>query len=437
MRPSTSVSPFRSAACCCRSRSRSSSARRLSCVTPAGLLQVEHRLLAAAELHALMLRRQEPAAPQPRVERLIDLARRDQDDEGRQVGVVAAQPVMHPRAHARAAGDLRSGLEERDRRIVVDRLGEHRADDAQVVDDLGGVRQQVGDPGAAAAVLREPELRPGERQRRLVARHAGEPLALAHRIGQLLAVARLEQRLVIERLELRRPAGHEQVDDALGLGRHVELAAEHAAIGRACRLAPCVGCRPAAPPGPRRHRRVHQVRQRDAAEPEPNRDSTCRRDRCGAGSGPTQQVMAAAVVAHGRSHSEHATNSSRFMIGAHHRRRRREVVRAEARDSTPRRRVERNAAASAGRAREHAPAVRRTVCARIAPRARRACARSAGGRRRDAAQPASPGSVSSIRSASTRAASTNCGSFSSTSACSGVVVTSRRRCRPRATPRRT
>ena len=106
-----------------------------------GIAEIEHRIRAAAELHALMLRRQEAAAPQARVERLVDLARRDQHDERRQVFVVAAQAVVHPRAHAGPPGDLRAGLEERDRRVVVDRVGEHRADDAEVVDDFGGVRQ--------------------------------------------------------------------------------------------------------------------------------------------------------------------------------------------------------------------------------------------------------------------------------------------------------
>ena len=39
-----------------------------------GIVEIKHRLLAGAELHALMLRRQETAAPEPRVERLVRLA---------------------------------------------------------------------------------------------------------------------------------------------------------------------------------------------------------------------------------------------------------------------------------------------------------------------------------------------------------------------------
>ena len=48
---------------------------------------------------------------------------------------------------------------------------------------LRGVRQQLADPRAALAVLRELEDRPGERQRRLVAGHAGEPLPLRTESG--------------------------------------------------------------------------------------------------------------------------------------------------------------------------------------------------------------------------------------------------------------
>ena len=97
--------------------------------------EVEHRLLAAAELDALIARRQEAAAPEAVVERLVGPPAREQDDERRQVLVLAPQAVGDPGAHARPAGELRAGLHERDRRVVVDRLGVHRADDADVVGD--------------------------------------------------------------------------------------------------------------------------------------------------------------------------------------------------------------------------------------------------------------------------------------------------------------
>ena len=72
-------------------------------------------------------------------------------------------------------------------------------------------------------MLRELERRAGEGRRRLVARHAGEPLAHADAGREVLAVHLDEQRLVVEQVELRRPAGHEQIDDALRLRRVMEF----------------------------------------------------------------------------------------------------------------------------------------------------------------------------------------------------------------------
>ncbi len=46
--------------------------------------------------------------------------------------------VVHSRAHARASRQLASGLKECDRWIVIDRLGVHRADQADVGGDRGG-----------------------------------------------------------------------------------------------------------------------------------------------------------------------------------------------------------------------------------------------------------------------------------------------------------
>ena len=94
---------------------------------------------AERNLHALVLRRQEAAAPQPVVERLVGRvagALRDQHDERGQVLVLAAEAVAEPGADARPAGELGAGLEEGDRRVVVDRLGVHRLDEAELVGDL-------------------------------------------------------------------------------------------------------------------------------------------------------------------------------------------------------------------------------------------------------------------------------------------------------------
>ena len=180
--------------------------------------EVEHRVLAAAELHALIAGRQESAAPEAVVERLVGPSAREQDDERRQVLVQAPQAVGDPGAHARPAGELRAGLHERDRRVVVDRLGLHRADDRDVVDDPRRVGQELAEPCAALAVLRELEDRRGDGEALLPRGHRRDPLAHPHRVGQLDPAPLADRRLVVEQVHLRRCAGLEQVDDPLGLG---------------------------------------------------------------------------------------------------------------------------------------------------------------------------------------------------------------------------
>ena len=233
-----------------------------------GFFQVEHRVAAAAELHALVDAREEPVAPQPAVERLVDPVLGDQHDERRQVLVGGPEPVAEPRPHRRPAGELVPGLEERDGRVVVDVLRVHRPHKAQVVGHPGRVRQQLAHPRAGLAVPGELERRPGQRQGGLVAGHAGEPLAHADGGGEVLAVHLVQQRLVVEQVQLRRPAGHEQVDDPLGPRRQVRPA-EDACGGegtkRAQRLRRWHG-RGSSPGG--RRRPVHQPRERDPAEPE-------------------------------------------------------------------------------------------------------------------------------------------------------------------------
>jgi hypothetical protein len=43
---------------------------------------------------------------------------------------------------------LRARLKKSDRRVVIDRLGLHRLDEAKIIGDARGVRQQFADPGA-------------------------------------------------------------------------------------------------------------------------------------------------------------------------------------------------------------------------------------------------------------------------------------------------
>ena len=215
---------------------------------------MQHRVRAGAKTDALVFRRQKAAAPKPRHERLAALALGHHHDERRQVVVLAAEPVVEPRADAGSAGELRAGLHMRHARAVVDRLGVHRADEAQVIGDAGNVRQHVADLDAALAARRKLERRPDQRQRRLVAGHRGEPLAPPDRLRQLGAMLFDQRRLGIEQVELRRAAALEQINDALGLGREVR-SAHHTAAGRRT--------------GQRA--RLEQAAQRDAAQPHAER----------------------------------------------------------------------------------------------------------------------------------------------------------------------
>ena len=157
--------------------------------------QVQHRVADRAKLDALIRRRQEAASPQPVIQRLVvrvARAPRDQHHERGQVLVLASQPVRDPRPDARPPGKLSPGLEERDRRVVVDRLGVHRADEAKLVGDLGRERQQLRNARAALPVARKCKPARGHRKAVLPRRHARQPLPHPDRVGKVrpLQVAR-------------------------------------------------------------------------------------------------------------------------------------------------------------------------------------------------------------------------------------------------------
>ncbi len=78
-------------------------------------------------------------------------------DEAGKVLVLGAQSVEDPRAHARAGLARIAAVHEHERRLVIGDVGVHRADHADLVDHLRGVREQIADLDAALAILPEPE----------------------------------------------------------------------------------------------------------------------------------------------------------------------------------------------------------------------------------------------------------------------------------------
>ena len=158
--------------------------------------------LVAADLGPLANCGQEGAAvvPRPAVVR-----RRVQRDEAGQVGVLAPQAVERPgtdrRAHEleAAAMHLREGLR------VIRQVGVHAADDAQLVGLLGQQGKHLRNPEPRLAVLGE--LEGGAEQ--------PGPAAVAPD-GRGLARSLVQRGLVVEQVDMRRPAVHAQEDDALG-----------------------------------------------------------------------------------------------------------------------------------------------------------------------------------------------------------------------------
>ena len=119
----------------------------------AGVARLRDRLV-GVEGRALKHGRQESRAPVVRPD-LRHAARIGNGDERRQVLVLGAQGVAHPRAHAGKAIEGEAGAHLIFGRAVRVGLGRHRVDEAHVVRQVGQVRQQVGDHLAALAARPE------------------------------------------------------------------------------------------------------------------------------------------------------------------------------------------------------------------------------------------------------------------------------------------
>ena len=218
-----------------------------------GIVDVEHGIATGTKPHRLMLGRQKARTPEMRHQRLAALVLRDKHHERGQVVMDVAKAIVEPGADARPPRNLRAALHERHARAVVDALRIHRADEAELVGNLRRVREQFAEPGAAVAVLSELEWRANQRNRTLVTRHAGEPLAATNGVGQLLAALLDQQRLVVIEVELRRSTRLKQVDHPLGLRREMK-STQHAAGGS--RSPKHVGQRHAAEPHAKRIKQV-------------------------------------------------------------------------------------------------------------------------------------------------------------------------------------
>ena len=157
---------------------------------------------------ALVFPRQEAAADQPPISA-------PQRDEARQVLVLTAQAVGDPRPEAGMDGVDPAGRQVADRGLMVRRNGVHRADDAQVVDAVAQMGQQVADEDAALAARPEAEWRGIQ--------PAGGAFGADFDVARPLACELVDFGLGVKQVDVRRAAVHEEEDHAFGAGRKVRL----------------------------------------------------------------------------------------------------------------------------------------------------------------------------------------------------------------------
>src|SRR5579871_2570808 len=183
----------------------------------------QHRVAFRTKLHALVSRGQKAASP-ARFAAIRVAVSGEQDDEAGQVLILAAEPVGKPGAHARATDQLMAAVHKYLRRGVVELVGMHRADDADIVHDLRQIRQLTGDLGSRLPVALE-SVRGAQQFGRAFDKR--EPLSLNELLGDLLAVVLVQFRLVVQQIELRRRARHEEEDDVFGFRAEMRLLRRH------------------------------------------------------------------------------------------------------------------------------------------------------------------------------------------------------------------
>ena len=125
-------------------------------------------------------------------------------------------------------GLLIPGVHQRDRGIVVDRLGVHALDEAQLVGDALQVRHEVADPEPALAARPAARDRRHHEKLRLTAGHARHPLRALHARRNLLTREVVHRRLLIEEVDVRETAGLKQTQHPLSLRREVRHARKSA-----------------------------------------------------------------------------------------------------------------------------------------------------------------------------------------------------------------
>ena len=131
-------------------------------------------------------------------------------DEARQILVLGAQTISQPRSHAGTSRLQMPDVHHHHRAGMFRRVRMHRMDEAEIIDQFCHVRKNLTDPPAALTIL-------PKRIRRWHQSHFCVSQRLA--IDRFRPLARVfgNFRLIIERVDLRWPSRHKQLNHVLRL----------------------------------------------------------------------------------------------------------------------------------------------------------------------------------------------------------------------------
>ena len=149
----------------------------------------------------------------PPIRDVGDRQPRAHGDETGQVLVLRSHAVQEPGAEAGPGEPLVPRIHQPHRLLVVGRVAIHRADHADIVGVLGRLIEDFGEFEAAFPITLEPKRRAES--------GPGRPFSAQVARGDFAAGVLREERLRIERVDLRRPAVEIDVDDVLGLAGKV------------------------------------------------------------------------------------------------------------------------------------------------------------------------------------------------------------------------
>ena len=186
-----------------------------------GIGDKEHGIAGVAELDAPVLGGEKATTPVAGLESLT-AATAGEDDERGEVAVIASEAVGEPGAHRGATWLLVSRGEKGDCGIVVDGVGDDRADESAIIDDFGEIGEEFGDIHPGAAIFFEREGGADAEKIFLAAGHSRDALAFANAFGEIFAGHLDEFGFGIKEVEVGGGTGHEEVNDPLGFGGKVE-----------------------------------------------------------------------------------------------------------------------------------------------------------------------------------------------------------------------